>query len=164
MRTFTLRRVLPLTAIFAVSFVGTVLKADDIRLSPVSDPVVAKECKACHMLYPAGLLPARSWQALMGDLKNHFGENADLDEPTRKAITDYLTANAADANGRGNKMLRGLAADATPLRISELPYFLRKHGKKGRISPETLTRRGANWPGDCQACHRGAEQGSFDDD
>lgn len=40
------------------------LAADGLRLAPVKDPVVAKECSACHMLYPAGLLPARSWSAI----------------------------------------------------------------------------------------------------
>ena len=36
-----------------------------VRVAPVTDKVVAKECSACHMLYPAGLLPARSWTAVM---------------------------------------------------------------------------------------------------
>lgn len=70
--------------------------AHDLRIPPVSDPVVAKECSSCHMLYPAGLLPSRSWTALMAGLKDHFGDNAELDAETAKRVTDYLTANAAE--------------------------------------------------------------------
>lgn len=138
--------------------------ADGLSVAPVKDPTVAKECSACHMLYPAGLLPARSWQALMGNLKSHFGDNAELDETTRQRITDYLVANAADAGGRSAGLLRGVPDGATPLRISEMPWFTREHGRKGRIAPETLKRRGAKSPADCKACHQGAEKGYFEDD
>jgi hypothetical protein len=45
-----------------------------------------------------------------------------------------------------------------------MPWFLRKHDKKGRIAPDTLKRRGAKSPADCKACHQAAEQGYFEDD
>lgn len=135
--------------------------ADGLSVAPVTHAATAKECSACHVLYPAGLLPARSWEALMAGLKSHFGDNAELDEATRKSITDYLTANAADAGGKGSKMLRGLAPTEAPLRISDLPRFRKEHG---RIGPAQLQRRGAKSISDCKACHAGAERGQFDDD
>lgn len=95
----------------------------------------------------------------MAGLDNHFGDNASLDGRTRQAIADYLVANAADQRGRG-KMLRGLSASDAPLRISELPRFRRKHD---RIGPAGLQRRGAKSISDCKACHKGAEQGLFDE-
>lgn len=61
-------------------------------------------------------------------------------------------------------MLRDIPADASPIRITELTCFLRKHDKKGRIAPATLQRRGAKSPADCKACHDQAEKGYFDDD
>ena len=97
----------------------------------------------------------------MAGLRSHFGDNADLDEATRKSITDYLTATAADAGGRGAKLLRGLPASEAPLRISDLPRFRKEHG---RIGPAQLQRRGAKSISDCKACHAGAERGQFDDD
>lgn len=138
--------------------------SDGLNVKPVTDPIVRKECSACHMLYPAGLLPARSWTTMMDGLASHFGENAELDDALRRSITEYLTANAADSGGRTNKMLRGLARKVTPVRITELPYWKRKHERKGRVSPETLKRRGARTPADCKACHTDAEKGRFDDD
>ena len=50
-------------------------------LPPVADATVAKECGACHMVFPPQLLPARSWQKLMADLSSHFGEDASLADP-----------------------------------------------------------------------------------
>ncbi len=138
--------------------------ADGLTLSPIKDPVVAKECSACHMLYPAGLLPARSWTAMMGGLKNHFGDNAELDAEVTKQITSYLVANAADAGRGGGKIMRDVPQSVTPVRITDLPYFKHKHEKKDRISPATLKRRGAKFPGDCAACHKEAAKGYFDDD
>jgi hypothetical protein len=158
------QRAVPLAAALLACAIATPSQADGHGVAPVKDPVVAKECSACHMIYPAGLLPARSWQRLMGGLNDHFGDNAELDDATRQRITDYLAANAADARGGGGKGMRELPDNAVPLRISEMPWFLRKHGKKGRIAPDTLKRRGANSASDCKACHQGAEQGLFDDD
>ena len=71
-----------------------------------------KECGACHMAFPPQLLPARSWKAIMLGLSDHFGENAELAEPTRAEITAYLVAHAADAPGTANGwlFLRGVDA------------------------------------------------------
>jgi len=100
----------------------------------------------------------------MNDLGDHFGDNAELDPETAEQIRAYLTANAADTQRRGTKLLRNLPSGTVPLRITELPYIAAKHAKRGRVAPATLKRRGAKSPADCKACHRGAEQGRFDDD
>ncbi|MGP3698020.1 diheme cytochrome c [Rhodobacter sp. NSM] len=122
----------------------------------VTDPATKTECSACHLAYPAALLPARSWRALMADLPNHFGEDASLDDTTRAEIEAYLVANAAD----GGRSLRGVAATDTPLRISELPWFKREHSEE--VTPRMLEK--AKSMANCAACHTGAESGNFDDD
>lgn len=160
----------PYRLVVAVALVGGIAGfsfiafADGMRTPPVKDPVVAKECGACHMVYPAGLLPARSWTRLTSGLKDHFGDNAELDAETTKAIQSYLVANAADATLRSPKHLRGLASSAEPMRITELPWWKRKHERKDRTSPATLAKKGAKFKGDCVACHKEAVQGIFEDD
>ena len=136
----------------------TVALADE-RVAIVKDELTKKECSACHMAFPAGFLPARSWEALMGDLGKHFGEDATLAPEDIATIKAYLVANAADASGKMRGLARGIAADQTPLRISELPRFQSEHGT---FSAKTLKRIGR--ASNCVACHRGAEQGNFDDD
>ncbi|MFL9824431.1 hypothetical protein ABTU92_06115 [Rhodoplanes sp. SY1] len=140
------------------------LVADGLRLDPVRDPVVKAECGACHLVYPAGLLPARSWRAMTANLSNHFGDNAALDQATTDRIAAYLAANAADAAGRNSKMMRKLPPEVTPARITELPWWTRKHERKDRVAPATLARKGAKFRGDCKACHEDAEQGWFDEE
>ncbi|MGC9447652.1 diheme cytochrome c [Cereibacter johrii] len=122
----------------------------------VTDPTTKEECSACHIAYPAAFLPARSWQALMSDLPNHFGEDASLDDRTRADIEAYLVANAAD----GGRSLRGVAETDTPLRISELPWFKREHSDE--VTPRMMEK--AKSMANCAACHTGAERGNFDDD
>lgn len=136
----------------------TVAMADE-RRGVVSDELTKKECGACHMAFPAGFLPARSWEALMGNLKEHFGEDASLSPESTAAIKDYLLANAADASGKQRGFARGLPADQVPLRISELPNFKREHGN---FSAATMKKVGTL--SNCVACHRGAEQGYYEDD
>ncbi|CAL8978276.1 hypothetical protein RHODGE_RHODGE_04366 [Rhodoplanes serenus] len=140
------------------------LYADGLRVAPVKDPVVRKECGACHLIYPAGLLPARSWTAMMAGLSDHFGDNASLDDATAARIGAYLTANAADAGRWPSRVLRRLPDEVTPARITDLPWWKRKHERKDRVAPATLARKGAKFKGDCKACHEDAERGLFDDD
>jgi hypothetical protein len=151
-------------ALSGVAFGAQSLMADGLSLTRVRDKTVAKECAACHMLYPPALLPARSWSSIVANLNNHFGENAALDDATTKAIADYLVANAADTGGIGTNLLRDLPPEVTPARITDLPWWKRKHEKRNRVGPVALAENGAKFKGDCKACHKGAEQGLFDDD
>ncbi len=132
-------------------------------LMPAADPVYQSECAACHMAYPPRLLPARSWERLMSGLDNHFGENAELSRETQEAITRYLVVHAAErAESRiSAKILDGIPRITTPLRISETRYFVRKHDEipERMVSGNPEVKSFAN----CAACHRGAEQGQFDE-
>jgi hypothetical protein len=110
------------------------------------------ECGSCHLAYPPGLLPARSWEALMDGLADHFGDNAELPAADAAAIRDYLVGHAGDRRVRG---------DRTPLRITETRYFRHKHDEV----PPRLVRDNPEVGSfsNCQACHRKAEAGSFDE-
>lgn len=134
---------------------------DDGKRAPmvVTHAATLAECSACHIAYPAALLPQRSWTAIMATLGDHFGEDASLDAATRAEIEAYLVANAADTGGR-SRALRGVDATATPLRITELPWFRREHD--GEVSQALKDK--AKSMANCAACHTGAEQGLFDDD
>ena len=121
------------------------------------------ECASCHMLYLPGLLPARSWTKMMGNLKKHFGENAELDLGTQKEISDFLFANSSDKihSSRGDKILSGIGTNEEVLRISETQYFKRKHDE---INASVYKRKAIGSPANCLACHSGAEKGDFSED
>jgi hypothetical protein len=123
------------------------------------DPLYAEECSGCHMAYPGQLLPAASWRKVMANLEDHFGENAELDAATRQSIETYLVDASLDGGYR--KLFRNLG-ERKPLRITELPYFVHEHDEipsrliEGNEKVRSLSQ--------CNACHRGAEQGHFDED
>ncbi len=132
-------------------------------VAPVKDSLYREECGSCHFAYQAGLLPARSWKKMMGNLENHFDENAELDKETQAKITTYLLKNAADdANyKRSIRIMNSLRKSDTPLRITQTPYFIRKHDEipsrmvKGNPKVGSFSK--------CAACHTSAEKGLYDD-
>src|SRR3990172_2049825 len=112
--------------------VATASAQRDERVPPVTDPVVKKGCGSCHMTFSPQFLPKRSWQKIMDTLSDHFGENASLGEAQRKAVLDYLLANAADgpkAGREGRRFAESIASGQTPLRITEIPRWVREHRK-----------------------------------
>lgn len=129
---------------------------------PVTDPQVREECGSCHLAYPPSMLPAASWQRLMNGLQDHFGEDATVDPATAQKITAYLVDRAADRGGsrHGKRLLRGLPADAAPLRISELPRWVREHRE---VSSSEWRSKKVRTKANCAACHVDADQGYFED-
>lgn len=138
------------------------VQAGGSHFPPVADPLVQSECGSCHLAFAPSMLPARSWQALMGGLQNHFGDDATVDPATAEKITRYLIENAADRAGQrqGSKLQRGLSAASTPLRITELPKWISEHREvSARNWRDPKVRSRAN----CTACHADAAQGYYED-
>lgn len=130
--------------------------------APVTDPVVKEECGSCHLVYAPSMLPASSWTRMMGDLKHHFGDDASIDPNTARKITDYLTANAADHAGRryGSKLLRGVSVVNAPLRITELPRWVKEHRE---VPAWEWKKNDVRSKANCAACHADAERGYYED-
>lgn len=141
----------------AAVFFGAIGAAHAGNTPPINDPVVLKECSACHMAFPPQLLPAASWQKMMGGLANHFGEDASVSAAAQKQILDYHLQNAGDVVDvrEGRRTIEGLPAGS--MRFSESPRFIKKHGNLD------LAKRKAKGKLDCMACHAGADKGNFDD-
>jgi hypothetical protein len=153
------RLVLISTIAFALGISGS--RADEgVTVPPIDHAATLKECSGCHLAFPPQMLPTRSWTKLMGELANHFGENASLDPAAQDDIATYLAAHAADASATkgGTRFTKGLSADAIPLRITETPYWKREHDEiaASRFSDPKIKSK-AN----CIACHRTADKGEF---
>lgn len=111
-----------------------------------------QECAACHMAYPPGLLPAASWQRLMGTLNKHYGTDASLDAASAREISTWLKANAGS--------YKRVSEEPPQDRITKSAWFLREH-RAGEIPPEVWKRPAVGSPSNCAACHGHAAQGSF---
>ncbi len=151
---------LALGALLALPILPATAEEEGLRLPMVEHAATLKECSSCHMIYPPQLLPQRSWAALMGDLANHFGENAELDAKVRDDIASYLASKAADAadTAGGKRFLRRLSSEVTPLRITEMPYWIRAHGE---ISDKRFSDPKIKSKANCMACHKTADKGEF---
>ena len=138
-------------------------KASRRNLAAVSDAKYKTECSSCHMLYPPGLLPARSWKTMLDGLKDHFGENAMVDQATKTYLLEFLTKHSADhsAMRRSQKIARSIPANETPVRFTETQYFKRQHHEIGK---KVWQRKSIGSPANCKACHAGAETGEFSED
>jgi hypothetical protein len=139
-----------------IFFYAAPLVAYAAQAPPVpAEETAVQQCGACHMPYPAQMLPARSWQNLMADLSHHFGEDASLSDQDRTAITGYLTTHAADGpwgGPEGERYLLGLNRLVTPLRITDMPFWRYRHRE---IPPQRFSNSKVKTASNCVACHDG---------
>ena len=127
--------------------------ADGGRPMPPLLPKYQQECAACHMAFPPGALPAASWQRVMQNLPRHYGTDASLDAATQQSIGDWLLAHA----GSG-KRVRSAPPDD---RITRGDWFIREHRE---VPKAAWTRPAIKSASNCSACHRGANEGDYDED
>jgi mono/diheme cytochrome c family protein len=150
-----------LLCLFAMSTIASADDDDAPSKATAKNALYEEECGSCHMAYPPGFLPARSWGKIMANLQDHFGENAELSESAVADLTNYLTENASDrVNIRFySKFSSSIRGGETPLRITDVPYFKKEHReiplRLTRDNPEVLSLS------QCQKCHTRAASGSF---
>jgi hypothetical protein len=113
-------------------------------------PAYTQECASCHVAYPPGLLPAASWQRLMGRLSTHYGTDASLDPTMTAALTAWLSANA----GTGKRAREEPAQD----RITRSAWFVREHDE---VPADAWRRASVKTAANCSACHPGAAKGDY---
>jgi cytochrome b len=126
------------------------------------EPKWREECGSCHLAFHPNLLPARSWKRLMADQATHFGTDLALDAPTSATVLSFMVSNAAENSPTeaAFKINRSIPPDATPLRVTETPYWLDKHSEIAESDWKLpLVKSRIN----CAACHLDAEAGTFED-
>jgi hypothetical protein len=119
------------------------------RLPP--PPAYVSACGDCHLAFPARMLPAASWQALLAGLDRHFGSDASLSPAELLPVRAYLMGAARAARDTD---------PATPeLRIIDTRWWQRQHHgiRAARWQHPSIASRSA-----CDACHiNAATTGSF---
>ncbi len=121
-----------------------------------------EECGACHLAFHPSLLPARSWRTMMEEQASHFGEDLFLEPDTVAEIKTFLVKNAAEQEltEAAWKINQSIPKSKTLLRITEAPYWLKKHRD---ISDAIWQNPKVNGKVNCAACHLDAEMGTFED-
>jgi len=127
----------------------------------VQNETYLNECGDCHQAYHPSLLPKSSWQTIMFDLENHFGEDASLDKSTNTDISRFLQKYASEAwETEAAARLRQIST-TNPLRISRSPYWVKKHED---ISNNIYKQNNIISKSNCSACHSDATNGTFLDE
>lgn len=148
-----------LAVILYVALISSPVFAGDDPIQLSTNQLTKNECGACHFAYPASMLPVASWRKIMGDLENHFGEDASLEIEAIQEITQYLVMQASDTKPRFSKFVHGLDAQNPPVRITETEYWIKKHFA---ISKEYLPSGLAGLKANCPVCHLRAEDGYYE--
>jgi hypothetical protein len=131
------------------------------KSAPVVDPAATykKTCGPCHMAFPPEFLPSLSWERLVGSTEKHFGASVDLDDKTKAVILPYLKGKGAEFSQAkiSRKIMLSLEGQ-TPLRLTEVPYILKKHRK---YKAEDFQREPIGSFANCGACHKLADEWVF---
>lgn len=136
-----------------VKFVGKTLP---------DDPLWRDECGSCHAVFYPALLPSRSWQKIMAEQDQHFGTDLGLDTETVAAVLQFMVDNAAEKHAveAAYKIEKSIPSAETPLRITETPYWMKKHREIAAsdwANPLVMSKT------NCAACHTDADAGTFED-
>jgi len=137
-------RILALAA--AMLFTATAVQAETFPV--VNDQTVITECGDCHMVFPPQTLTKGAWTKIIGNLSDHYGEDASLDPATTAAVLDYHVKNSNDVtNVRASQKWR-MNFPAT--RIVEASRFINKHKgcEAAWVHKDVMSK--AN----CLACHK----------
>ncbi|MCW8929190.1 MAG: diheme cytochrome c [Gammaproteobacteria bacterium] len=110
-------------------------------------------CGSCHFSYQPGLLPGHSWEKIMSDPENHYGLKLNMRDVEVRTMRRYLLDNSAGhVNDEiSHNILRTLKFSHIPIRITQTPYFLKKHGSY----------KNNQNIGQCHLCHQDAQQGQY---
>lgn len=127
--------------------------ADRLPIPADAPPAFATECGGCHLPFPPVLLGAADWRQVMAGLGKHYGDDATLDEKTRRSIEDFLVRNA----GSGRRT-EGASSGGVPPRLTLTAWFRHKHDE---VAPPTWKDKRVGSAANCAACHPRAEAGSF---
>lgn len=120
------------------------------------------ECGKCHSEFYPALLPSRSWEKILAEKDNHFERKLKFDAPTAAAVLKFLTDNSADKHftEAAFKIEQSIPKDSTPLRITETPFWVKKHRN---IKDEDWVNPEVKHKYNCVACHEDAKAGTFED-
>jgi cytochrome c553 len=128
--------------------------ADRLPIPADAPPAFRAECGSCHLAFPPTLLAADDWRRVMSSLDRHYGDNASLDDATRRTIEDFLVRNA----GSGRRTQGTGAGPGVLPRLTLTGWFRHEHDE---VPAAVWKDKSVGSAANCAACHTRAEQGSF---
>ena len=119
----------------------------------------ASECGDCHDAYHPSLRSSATWDNILINLSDHFGEDASLDDDTISELSEFLSANGAEAFDTEVAHLVG-RIETDSKRMTDTPAWERRHHD---IEEDIFSQSNVGSKINCTACHSDAPTGRFDD-
>lgn len=128
----------------------------------VENHLFVKECASCHTLYPPNLLPKKSWELIMSDLENHFGDDATIPEDSNKEILAFLLKNSAETSTMESsfKFLNSIK-NQDIIAMTKTTFWEKTHKE---IPKEMFDYKEIKSKANCKACHSDIEKGLIEDE
>lgn len=163
-----------LAAIFLALFVAFLLFSMTTKSNPLiaskyapldykaQNELFVSECASCHTLYPPHTLSARSWNTLMANLEDHFGDDASINEADNRNILDFLVKNSAENSTQevSVKILNSLK-NKDIIAITRTDFWKEKHAD---IPKKVFAHESVKSKANCKACHSDIEKGLIEDE
>jgi hypothetical protein len=111
---------------------------------------------------PPNLLPKHSWEKLMANLENHFGDDASLDKEDTKSILEFLVKYSAETSTKeaSVKFLNSIKNDDI-IAMSQTTFWKNEH----KDIPKTVfEHEKIKSKANCKACHNDIEKGLIEDE
>jgi len=98
----------------------------------------------------------------MGDLENHFGDDASLDVEDTQNILNYLLKNSAETSTmQASLSFLNSIGDKDIIAMSQSSFWKRKHKE---IPKELYNHKDINSKANCKACHSDIEKGLIENE
>jgi len=111
---------------------------------------------------PPNLLPKKSWEILMGNLENHFGDDASLDIEDTKQILDFLVKNSAENSTMQSSLMFLKSIDNKDIiAMSQTDFWEKTHRD---IPKEIFDLDEVMSKSNCKACHTDIEKGLIENE
>jgi cytochrome b len=129
-------------------------------LAMSSNATYQQECGDCHPAYHPSLRTQNNWQMIMTNLSDHYGEDASLDGAVHSEISDFL--NLQNASSFDTEVAHKIGRhDTQSLRMTDTRYWQKKHDE---LDAKDFSHPSIGSKVNCNACHKDANSGRFDDD
>lgn len=128
----------------------------------LQNPLFVKECASCHILYPPNLLPKKSWETMMGNLENHFGDDASIPEESNQNILAFLLENSAETSTtKASWKFLSSIGDKDIIALTKTKFWEKKHRD---IPKELFEHKEIKSKANCKACHSDIEKGLIENE
>ena len=98
----------------------------------------------------------------MGDLENHFGDDASLDENDTKIILDFLVKFSAEKSTKeASFKILNSQENKDIIAISQTTFWKKEHEN---IPKELFLHKDIKSKANCKACHSDIEKGLIEDE